>query len=398
MPLEVEDRRLSRGQNCSSYPNLDNRFCEPGVMKILRTIRRKVFPEGRLTAVSTDDVRNCYRYILGREPENEEVVIEALTHHKNFHVLRESFLASPEFRDQYKALNHSFIEQPFTSHTRRTVVFIHLLKTAGSTLHSLLERHFAPDRIWPVRYNHIHRYTPAELSRFDFFSGHFDWMSTEFIPREHIERVAIFRKPQARLISFYRFVKSHIPSRDNENYFFVRLAHELSAEEFFEHSMVRATPEICNHYLLVFGLAYARVNLGWPPEKGSITAAILERAKQRIRSLDGIGISERFKESVDMVFGSLDLPVPESVENLQVTDQLPHMDSRYLPVPPVVITDRLVEALRDLTVYDDVIYSEALGEFERRQKMQILKPSIRVSGTSITSRRDAAHSFDKQGA
>ena len=318
--------------------------------------------------LSRDDILNCYRFILGRNPENEQVVEDALTHHSSFHQLRMSFLRSAEFQDAYKAVEEENIEEPYLSWSRSTVAFIHLLKTGGSTLHSLLERHFPRDRICPVRYNHLHRYSSGELSQYDLFSGHFDWFSTDLIARDHIRRVALFRDPEARLISFYRFIKSHPPSWEYENYIFVRLAHSLSVEAFFEHPAVRSTPEICNHYLLAFGFAYSQVKLEWPPALQDVSPNILDRAIQRVRALDGIGITERFSESVHQIFLSLNLPIPGSINNLQVTDALPVSDTRYSRVEAVTMTPRLREALKDLTIYDNLIYHEALSEFERRRK------------------------------
>jgi len=47
--------------------------------------------------VTKDDVRSAYRLILGREPENEQV-LEHQLQHENLAALRQHFLASEEFR------------------------------------------------------------------------------------------------------------------------------------------------------------------------------------------------------------------------------------------------------------------------------------------------------------
>jgi SAM-dependent methyltransferase len=48
--------------------------------------------------VTRDEVVDCYRHILGREPENEEVVQDYMIRVKNANELREIFLNSAEFR------------------------------------------------------------------------------------------------------------------------------------------------------------------------------------------------------------------------------------------------------------------------------------------------------------
>ena len=48
--------------------------------------------------VTREMVRNCYLYILGREPENEEVLKKYMKAYKNFADMRKAFLNSEEFR------------------------------------------------------------------------------------------------------------------------------------------------------------------------------------------------------------------------------------------------------------------------------------------------------------
>jgi trans-aconitate methyltransferase len=50
--------------------------------------------------VSAEDVRGAYRFILGREPENEEVVAHHQRHNTDFEMLRRIFLGSAEFHDK----------------------------------------------------------------------------------------------------------------------------------------------------------------------------------------------------------------------------------------------------------------------------------------------------------
>ena len=91
--------------------------------------------------------------------------------------------------------------------------------------------------------------------------------------------------------------------------------------------------------------------------------------------LEGIGITERFDESVELIFTTFDLPVPSFVKPIHVTDAFPEFDARFSHVEPVRMTPRLAGALEDLTVYEDEIYRVALSEFERRRdEMPTLTP------------------------
>jgi hypothetical protein len=98
----------------------------------------------------------------------------------------------------------------------------------------MLERQFPADRRCPVLEGKLHLLSIAELAQYDFFAGHFDRSSLRFIPRDNIKTVALFREPRARLISFHRFLRSHLVGDEFAGDHFIRLASESTAEEFFE--------------------------------------------------------------------------------------------------------------------------------------------------------------------
>ena len=55
--------------------------------------------------VSLDDVQGAYRFILGREPESDEVVARHQLQADNFDALRFAFLSSEEYRSQAKPVS-----------------------------------------------------------------------------------------------------------------------------------------------------------------------------------------------------------------------------------------------------------------------------------------------------
>ena len=57
-------------------------------------------PVGRITR---EDVINCYRFLLGREPESEEVICDCMESYRDLHELRRCFLRSDEFQAIYSA-------------------------------------------------------------------------------------------------------------------------------------------------------------------------------------------------------------------------------------------------------------------------------------------------------
>jgi hypothetical protein len=284
----------------------------------------------------------------------------------SFAEFRRALLSSEEFKGIYKGMFPQTYGHPSLSMGRETLAFIHLQKTGGSSLRTMLERQFPAERCCPVRDDKLHLLSVAELGQYDFYSGHFDRTSLRFIPRDDIKTISLFREPRARLISFYRFLKSH-PVRDEfANDPLMRFANELSAEDFFERSEIRVHVGVYNHYLIALGGSYAWFEYTRTSLTKEDFSRALEEAKRQIRALTALGITERFSQSVEFISRALNLRPTPSIESVYVTEKLPLMDARFQQVDPVVMTPRLAEALAELTVYDDELYRFAVREFERR--------------------------------
>lgn len=311
------------------------------------------------------DIVYGYRMILGREPESEAMIEAQQMQHASVASFRRSLLKSIEFHGQNRSLYSEQALHPYWSRNRNTVVFIHLQKTGGTTLRSIIESQFAPERICPIR-SRLYSLAVAELGQYDFFAGHFDLPSLRFIPRDKLVSCSLFREPRARLISFYRFHKSHPAGGEYANNAYVCLANELSAEEFFEHPEVRISPDVYNNYLLAFGQSFE-----WYVEnrhaltKEDFSLAMVE-AKRQICALRAIGVTERFDDSADVICNALSVARPPKIVAAHVTDEFATRDPRFHRVGQVHMTARLAAALEELTCYDTELYQFAVGEFNRR--------------------------------
>jgi hypothetical protein len=314
---------------------------------------------------SREDVLHGFRLILGREPEDEGAI--------NAHMmiptvaeLRQVLLTSAEFQGKYKVMRPAIEAHPSLSMRRRTIVFIHLQKTGGTTLRAMLEGQFPADRRCPVLEDKLHLLSVAELGQYDFFAGHFDQSSLRFIPRDNIKTVALFREPRARLISLYRFLKSHPVGDEFADNYLIRLANKSTAEEFFERPELRNESAVNNHYLVAFGSSFSWFDQNRASLSQEKLSQLLHDAKLQIRSLTAIGITEQFEKSSALICKSLDLtPVP-AIEAAHVTDKFSEMDSRFRRVDAVTMTPRLAGAIEDLVAYDHELYAFAKSEFERR--------------------------------
>ena len=311
-----------------------------------------------------DDILQVYRLILGREPENNQVIDEQMQH-ESVAALRLAALKSSEFRGKYRAI-WAERPDPYWSNARRAVVFIHLEKTGGTTLRELLAAQFDEDRVCPGPNNPIYSFSVADLGHYDFFAGHFDLDSIRYIPRRSTATLSLFREPGSRLTSWYRFHKSHPPDGEHAANRFVVLANELTAEEFFESPEVRANSLVYNRYLLAFGRSFSWFDHRRDSLDKKDLESALGDAKKAIRALTALGITEQFNQSVRFICKTLDLSPPAAINSVNVTDDMPKVLSGFRLVEPVRMTQRLAEALHEITVYDQEIYRFAVSEFERR--------------------------------
>lgn len=88
------------------------------------------------------------------------------------------------------------------------IIFLHLPKTAGQSIHAALTVAFGPDAVCPARTNeHLYTYSIAQLNRYRVFSGHFDWSLLDCIKGPKFV-FTVLRDPLERILSFYFFLRS----------------------------------------------------------------------------------------------------------------------------------------------------------------------------------------------
>ncbi len=90
----------------------------------------------------------------------------------------------------------------------RRVAFLHIPKTGGTALHRFLTGQFREDEICPERSNLLGACGSESLARYRLFSGHFDRMTVDRLPTP-IVKITLLRNPRDRIISLYRFWRSH---------------------------------------------------------------------------------------------------------------------------------------------------------------------------------------------
>jgi hypothetical protein len=290
--------------------------------------------------LTREEIRYGYLYILGRDPESERVY-DLFAKQASVLDFRRSLIRSDEGQQVIRSQLPITVKHPYFDLDRVAVCFIHSSHLAMDALHSL---------------------SLSEITKYDLIAGHFDYATTLALPRPQIKRIALFRDPIDRLISFYRFHKAHPIAKRRMN--FVELAQDLTPLEFFRHEQVRSSPRLNNAYLRTFGsclsLPVARET------KGNETSKSLELAATRIREMDAVGITESMQESVTLICQVLGFVPPEEMHRHHRTDDFATRNQGFSKPEPIERSAELEAAIEPLISIDLDLYRVAKQTFWSR--------------------------------
>jgi hypothetical protein len=83
-----------------------------------------------------------------------------------------------------------------------SVIFLHIPKTAGQSVHGFLHAQFQPEEFCPARENFQLLPIPIErLQKYRLFSGHLDWSLLDAVPEPRFV-FTVLRRPIERILSF----------------------------------------------------------------------------------------------------------------------------------------------------------------------------------------------------
>lgn len=177
---------------------------------------------------------------------------------------------------------------------QHVLVFLHLPKCGGTSLHEWMDRILAPGMLSPER-NRLPREIPRErlaaLQRHRVFSGHFDVVDLRHFPGPQ-RRFTVFRDPVETIVSLYDFWRAHDDAFiDEHDLVGPRLASTLSFEEFVGDVDPRIVPDLDNTMVRTFtGLVRANEPFADPD-------AALAEAIDVVATLDHVGHIDRIGET-----------------------------------------------------------------------------------------------------
>lgn len=171
--------------------------------------------------------------------------------------------------------------------------FVHVQKTAGTTLLIRLGEQFAPEQIYPddsdgdkfgempqMNVDLLLERWPERRRDVRVLTGHFPLCTADLLP-DPFTTFTVLREPVERTLSYLRHSRKLTPADQH-----------LSLEEVYEDPD-RTSRFIRNHMVKMFGMT-AEEMTAWVMTGIDFTPEHLARAKERLATVDVVGIQEDF--------------------------------------------------------------------------------------------------------
>ena len=188
------------------------------------------------------------------------------------------------------------------------LAYVHIGKSAGTWLRTMLERHYAPEEICHFRFqNQFYRAQPDEYMGKKLFSAH---IGHDFATTLDAELVTVLRNPFDRIVSLYHYW------REVENA--PPLVHQMGFDQFIDWHFDAIGQDIDNAqtWQIAFGhtIPFRRANANLSKDE------VLARARNNLDGYAAVGVSERlstFVEKLGKQFGFSEFNIGKSINRTQ---------------------------------------------------------------------------------
>ena len=174
------------------------------------------------------------------------------------------------------------------------LVFLHIPKTAGQTVHNSLSRLVKARRVSPIR---VHSQTPDPQDQYppgySLYSGHLDWTAIDHLPRARF-LFTVLRDPGERIASFYYYLQREgaglDPAALNQPHNIgLKRALEWSADDYFFGGDAAWQTFVRSHYDNFYCTFFAtRRMLGWGETLAFTQDQLLAQARAGLACMDRV--------------------------------------------------------------------------------------------------------------
>ncbi len=244
--------------------------------------------------------------------------------------------------------------------SRTTLIFLHLPKTAGTTLNRIIEQQYSPFSIYTINpyrikasVERLAQLPEKRRRRLRVVRGHVCYGIHRSLP-QGATYITLLREPVARVLSAYHFVLRR-PLHP--------LHRRLKRERLAVDDCLRLFPQFQNLQ------CRAIAGLG---DTAPCDERLLDVAKQNLtKSFGTVGISERFEESLILISSTFGWEL-SFYENRRVAKSHPRIEPQ------------LEALIREHNSLDEDLYEFAKTLFENalRQKAQAVKEGLAILGAT----------------
>ncbi|MEB3230742.1 MAG: sulfotransferase family 2 domain-containing protein [Leptolyngbyaceae bacterium] len=262
------------------------------------------------------------------------------------------------------------------------VCFVHIPKTAGTTMSAILESRFDHDRICPTPYwRELKVMAKEDLLPYQLFRGHFPYSVSELIPKTPVF-ITMFRDPIERVISAYEFMKTCIIMHPRAKKVQEK-ARTLSLKDYVRDPDVNGV--VNAQTIMIAGREIQDLKV---PATDSLW---LEIAKKNLQEFAWVGITERFWESVGVLGYRFGWPPPDEIQRLMVGSKKLRRENLSQDV-----IDAIAECNQlDLEIYD---YAQSLFAQQYDEMVADLQAQYGSLVPQSLSAHDLAHGQGESAA
>lgn len=178
--------------------------------------------------------------------------------------------------------------------THAPLVFLHIPKTAGQTVHNGLARTVRARRVSPIRV-HTQAATPQDQypAGYSLYSGHLDWSAISHLPARRFV-FTVLRDPAERIASFYFYLHREAAGLDRDTLnaphnIGLKRALEWSPDDYFFGGDHDWQMFIRSHYDNFYCTYFAtRRMLGWGETADMAPSVLLSQARNGLAGLDQV--------------------------------------------------------------------------------------------------------------
>jgi hypothetical protein len=225
--------------------------------------------------------------------------------------------------------------------------FLHIPKTGGTTLQTLLRANFPREVLCPSRdWRTLQSLGAEALKHYRFFGGHWSYRIHTYLPKSPTHYISFLRDPIERVISQYEFF------RRTKSEALYKLTNQLSLTEFLYHEMGQYTLcDLQTRYLA--------------PSDGRVSAYHttsdhlgLEVAIQRLQEFSFVGLVERYDDGLALLAYTFNWPPFYSMAKAKVA---PKDRLKQDEIDPDTLA-----TIKAMNANDIVLYEAAKALFEKR--------------------------------